>query len=58
MSQDTYKLRQGFTHGVDESLIVEQLKLSPDQRLAQLVSMYRWSRELALAGARARGKLA
>jgi transcriptional regulator with XRE-family HTH domain len=42
--------------GIDETLVVEQLKLSPDQRLAQLESMYEWGRELALAGAR--GELA
>lgn len=44
--------------GIDETLVVEQLKLSPDQRLAQLESMYEWGRELALAGAKARGQLA
>jgi hypothetical protein len=42
--------------GVDETLIAQQLRLSPEQRLAQLESMYEWGRELALAGARARGE--
>lgn len=42
--------------GIDETLVAEHLRLSPDQRLAQLESMYRWSRELALAGAKARGE--
>lgn len=44
--------------GVDESLVREQLKLTPAQRLAQLEAMYEWGRELSLAGARARGELA
>lgn len=42
--------------GIDETLVVEQLKLSPEQRLAQLESMYEWGRELAIAGARSRGE--
>jgi transcriptional regulator with XRE-family HTH domain len=41
--------------GIDETLVFEQLRLSPDQRLAQLESMYEWGRELTLAGARVRG---
>jgi transcriptional regulator with XRE-family HTH domain len=44
--------------GIDETLVVEQLGLTPDQRLAQLESMFEWGRELALAGARTRGELA
>ena len=36
--------------GIDETLVIEQLRLSPDQRLAQLESMYQWGRELSLAG--------
>jgi transcriptional regulator with XRE-family HTH domain len=43
---------------VDETLIAQQLRLTPEQRLAQLESMYEWGRELTLAGARARGELA
>ncbi len=43
--------------GIDETLVIEQLKLSPEQRLAQLESMYEWVRELSLAGARSRGEL-
>lgn len=43
--------------GIDETLVFEQLGLSPDQRLAQLESMYEWGRELTLAGARSRGEL-
>jgi transcriptional regulator with XRE-family HTH domain len=41
--------------GIDETLVFEQLRLSPDQRLAQLESMYEWGRELTLAGTRFRG---
>jgi transcriptional regulator with XRE-family HTH domain len=41
--------------GVDETLVFEQLRLSPDQRLAQLERMYEWGRELTIAGAKARG---
>jgi len=44
--------------GIDETLVFEQLRLSPGQRLAQLESMYVVGRELALAGARSRGELA
>jgi transcriptional regulator with XRE-family HTH domain len=44
--------------GIDETLVFEQLRLSPDQRLTQLESMYEWGRELTLAGARSRGELA
>lgn len=44
--------------GIDETLVIEQLRLSPEQRLAQLESMYEWGRELSLAGARYRGELA
>ena len=44
--------------GIDETLVVEQLRLTPDQRLAQLESMFEWGRELSLTGARARGELA
>lgn len=43
--------------GIDETLVFEQLRLSPEQRLAQLESMYEWGRELSLAGARSRGEL-
>jgi uncharacterized protein len=43
--------------GIDETLVAKQLRLNPAQRLAQLESMFEWSRELILAGARARGKL-
>ena len=43
--------------GVDESLIRRQLTLTPAQRLEQLEAMAGQARELALAGARARGEL-
>jgi transcriptional regulator with XRE-family HTH domain len=42
--------------GVDESLIRQQLQLSPRQRLAQLESMVDGARELAAVGARSRGE--
>jgi predicted transcriptional regulator len=41
--------------GVDETLIVEHLRLTPDERLTQLERMYEWGRELTRAGERARG---
>lgn len=44
--------------GIDETLVVEQLRLTPDQRLSQLESTFDWGRELSLAGARARGESA
>ncbi len=43
---------------VDESLIRQQLALTPTQRLRGLEDMYRQARELAQAGARSRGELA
>jgi transcriptional regulator with XRE-family HTH domain len=43
---------------VDESLIVEMLKLTPEQRLASFQRAYDSARRTALAGARARGELA
>jgi transcriptional regulator with XRE-family HTH domain len=33
--------------GIDEMLVFEQLRLSPEQRLTQLERMYEWGRELA-----------
>jgi hypothetical protein len=47
-----------LVRGIDETLVIEQLKLTPDQRLAQLESMYEAARQLAIAGERARGELA
>jgi hypothetical protein len=44
--------------GIDETLVFEQHRLTPEQRLTQLERMYEWGRELALAGARARGESA
>jgi hypothetical protein len=43
--------------GVDESLIRQQLELTPAQRLSQLESMAHEAGKLMLAGARARGEL-
>jgi transcriptional regulator with XRE-family HTH domain len=43
---------------VDESLIREQLALTPAQRLRGLEVMYQQARELARAGAASRGELA
>lgn len=42
--------------GIDETLVFEQLRLSPEQRLTQLERMYEWGRELTLAGVGARGE--
>jgi transcriptional regulator with XRE-family HTH domain len=44
--------------GIDETLVFEQLRLSPEERLRQLEQMYEWGHELARSGARARGELA
>ncbi len=46
------------SRGIDETLVIEQLKLTPEQRLAQLESMYAWGQELTRAGARFRGESA
>lgn len=42
--------------GVDESLIRQQLELSPTERLRGIETMYSEARALALAGARSRGE--
>lgn len=44
--------------GIDESLIRQQLELTPAERLAALEVMYEEARKLAAAGVRARGGLA
>jgi transcriptional regulator with XRE-family HTH domain len=43
--------------GIDETLVAQQLRLTPQQRLEQLERMYEVGRSLARAGARARGEL-
>ncbi len=40
---------------IDETLVFEQLRVSPQRRLVQLEEMYEWGRQLTIAGARARG---
>ncbi|HLM87156.1 MAG TPA: helix-turn-helix domain-containing protein [Solirubrobacteraceae bacterium] len=47
-----------LARGIDETLVIEQLRLTPDQRLAQLESMYEAGRQLTIAGESARGELA
>jgi transcriptional regulator with XRE-family HTH domain len=42
--------------GVDESLIRQQLELSPAERVRGIETMYAQARMLALAGARSRGE--
>jgi DNA-binding XRE family transcriptional regulator len=42
--------------GVDESLVRQQLELSPAKRLRGLEAMYTQARALALAGAKSRGE--
>jgi transcriptional regulator with XRE-family HTH domain len=42
--------------GVDESLIRQQLELSPAERVRGIETMYAQARALALAGARSRGE--
>lgn len=44
--------------GIDESLVRQQLELTPLQRLRALEAMYAQARTLSLAGARSRGELA
>src|ERR1700691_5694857 len=47
---------EALKRGIDETLVFEQLRLTPQQRLVQLERMYEWGRELTLAGAQARGE--
>jgi transcriptional regulator with XRE-family HTH domain len=42
--------------GIDESLVRQQLELSPAERLRGLEAMHAQARALALAGARSRGE--
>jgi transcriptional regulator with XRE-family HTH domain len=44
--------------GVDESLIRQQLELTPVERMRDIEAMYAQARMLALAGARSRGEIA
>jgi transcriptional regulator with XRE-family HTH domain len=44
--------------GVDESLIRQQLELTPAERVRGIETMYTQARMLALAGARSRGECA
>lgn len=44
--------------GVDESLIRQQLELTPAERVRGIEAMYTQARMLALAGARSRGECA
>jgi transcriptional regulator with XRE-family HTH domain len=44
--------------GVDESLIRQQLELTPAERVRDIETMYTQARMLALAGARSRGECA
>jgi len=44
--------------GVDESLIIEQLRRTPAERVHRFEQAYALAREVALAGQRARGDLA
>jgi transcriptional regulator with XRE-family HTH domain len=44
-----------LARGIDETLVIEQLRLTPGQRLAQLEGMYEQARQLTIAGERARG---
>ncbi len=44
------------TPGVDESLIRQQLELTPAERVRGIETMYVQARTLALAGARSRGE--
>ena len=44
--------------GIDESMIRENLRAEPEQRLAAAEQLYREGRRLALAGERAVGELA
>jgi transcriptional regulator with XRE-family HTH domain len=41
-------------YDIDETLVVQQLRRTPAQRLTNLEELYEWARELALAAARAR----
>jgi transcriptional regulator with XRE-family HTH domain len=47
---------QRWQPGVDESLIRQQLELSPAERIRGIETMYAEARTLALAGARSRGE--
>lgn len=49
---------EGETAGVDESLIRDALLRSPADRVRAFEAAYHSAREMALAGARARGELA
>jgi hypothetical protein len=47
---------EAYKKDVDRSLIRENLKLSPDERLRRLMALQRFAEELRAAGRRARGR--
>jgi len=47
---------EAYKKDVDRTLIRENLKLTPDQRLRQLMELQRFAEELQAAGRRARGR--
>ncbi len=47
---------EAYKHGVDRTLIRENLKRSPAERLAALVSLQRFAVELQRAGRQAAGR--
>jgi transcriptional regulator with XRE-family HTH domain len=49
---------QPHRSSVDETLVASMLRMTPEQRLASFESGYESVRQIALAGARARGELA
>jgi len=47
---------EAYKKDVDRTLIRENLKLTPEQRLRQLMDLQRFAEELQAAGRRARGR--
>jgi transcriptional regulator with XRE-family HTH domain len=50
--------RSPMRSGIDETLVAQQLRLTPQQRLESLEHMYAEARQLASAGMAARGRSA
>ena len=47
---------EAYKQGVDRTLVRENLKLSPEQRILKLIELQRFAEELGRAGAQARDR--
>jgi hypothetical protein len=56
VSLDPDPVIEAYKKGIDRTLIRENLKLTPEQRLLQLMKLQEFAEELRAAGRRSRGR--